>query len=376
MMLRLIGLFITCIYPFIAEAQEIHLYRDHILYHQAPKGKIEDMRVLEFYNPYSLLERGMFTHFNYTKEGQLQSIETINVDNSQLTKINFQYVNEREISWEKKQSENVLISGKIIIEKEKGQLKRISNYESGSLVEVTTYGYKEGGITNEVINIYKGRLSRRENEYIGDQLSSSIHYDTKLDQVEATSRYSYIGDTTNIQLFDSTGNLLPDRCITGTSKNNSKGVWVQLERQFVLSKGEKLTIYRQINYADDDQIRMPDTFIPGDWYSYLFKPNVLFFEFNEDGTYDFGYQGVIFDNGSYQVNENQLFLQSAFSGRSGTFEMTMEAKILNLNPVDDEMQFFYPFLLRLGGGGDPNEKIKADEYSDFLDTYVKLIYGG
>lgn len=376
MRLKLIALFLACINAFATKAQEIHLYRDHILYHSAPKGKIEDMRLFEFKDAPTLMEGGILTLFNYSKERQLQSIEAIRLEDFELTTIAFDYINEQEIRWEKSREGNILGSGKIVIEKEEGQVMKISNYESDNLVEVTEYDYKETGIIKEVTHIYTGTPSRTEKEYVEGELLSSVRYDSKTDQVEMTSRYNYVNDTTNIQLYDPNGNLLAGSDMRNISKKNSKGVWVALERQFVLPQGRIFSTYRQIEYADDDQIDIPDTFIPGNWYSFLFKPNLLFFDFNEDGTYDFGFEGIIFDTGSYQVNENKLQLQSAKNGRKGTFEMIMDANILNLNPVDDEMQFFYPFLLQLGGGGDSNGKMDPNLYKGYLGMYMKLIYGG
>jgi|GEM_PF-5412493 len=358
------------------KAQEIHKFRDHILYYGAPKGKIKSICLQEIGGQMILSENGVFISIDYSPDGKLQSIMEVEVEDIIPKIFSFRYLNEQEISWDKTHLDKVVLSGKIIVEMEGEQLVRISNYEEDKLVEMVEYVYQGGGKVKEVIRFYTGSTSKIINTYQDDKLTSIERYTGKRDQLEITLRYNHDGNTVNIHLYDSTGTRIADNDMRRVIQNNDRGAWIKLERQFRLPDGRWYVTNRKIQYADDDEMVFPELFEPGNWYSILFKPNLLFFEFNDNGTYDFGFQSVIMDHGTYLINGKQLLLQSNMHQRKGTFELSLQNHLLSLIPIDDPDQFFYPFMMQLDGDEDPNGKMAPDEYKDFLGMYVRLIYGG
>lgn len=338
-----------CLSAFSLKAQEMHEFRDHILYYGAPSGNIKNIRLQLFEGSMLYTDESAYITFHYSTDGQLERIIELNLEDQYPVEFSFRHLNKQEISWEKTQLGQLVLSGKIVLEKEGGQLKKISNYEKDRLVEVTEYRFEEGGRVKEVIQIHTGGAFKMVRTYQGRKLISSEQYDNTGDQLLSAQQYNYVGDTAKIELYDSSRERLVGSDMRTIRQDSDRGDWTKLERQFSLPYGQRYQLHRKIEYADEEGTIFPASFQPGNWYSFLFKPNLLFFECNEDGTYDLGFQSMILDHGTYQLNGDELLLQSSQHGRKGTFGCRIDNQLLSIIPKDDPDQFFSPFMMRMEG---------------------------
>lgn len=366
---------LICLSAFSLKAQEMHEFRDHILYYGAPKGNIKNIRLQLFEGSMLYTDESAYITVHYSTNGQLERIIELNLEDQYPVEFSFRHLNEEEISWEKTQLGQLVLSGKIVLEKEGEQLKKISNYEKDRLVEVTEYHFEDGGRTKEVIQMYNSGAFKMVRTYQDGRLISSEQYSDTDDQLLSAQRYNYVGDMAKIELYDAAGKRLVGSDMRTIRRDNDRGDWTKLERQFSLPYGQRYQLHRKIEYADEEESIFPASFKPGNWYSFLFKPNLLFFECNEDGTYDLGFQSMILDHGTYQLNGNELLLQSSQHGRKGTFECKIEDQLLSIIPKDDPDQFFSPFMMRMEGEEGGEGKLDPELYNEFLRIYMRLIYG-